>query len=174
MVPVLAAAAIVTFAAVLSLYLMVRSTWLQNRRFQFLSLFFGLDGRASFRLACVWLRLVLVAIFVVRFQTLNRLHYWMLVFPGILSAVTDKSLIKWAENLFWLTLQIIGMLVTNLVCRFVLNMSGGAVFVMIYIAMGLFVTLFSAYLFLNELSSISAQRSLDPHSVWAEEEEETN
>ena len=69
-------------------------------------------------------------------------------------------------SLLWLLLQLAGLVSVNLICGFIRDMAGSGGFILIYVAMGLFLILFSVYLFLNEINSISMQRDVDAEALW--------
>ena len=50
-------------------------------------------------------------------------------------------------------------------------MAGGVGFVLLYLVMGLFLALFSVYLFLNEVNTISVQRDVDAEQIWSQSAE---
>ena len=80
--------------------------------------------------------------------------------------ILEKKAARAMANLLWAMLDLLGLLSANLVCGYVLDMDGGMGFVLLYVAMGLFLALFNIYLFLNELDYISDQRSVDPEQIW--------
>lgn len=174
LVPVLAVGLAATVLAVVCLNVLGAKAWIRDRGFAVMGLFFGLDLRGRFRLASIWLRLVFVCYFLAAFRGMSTLHYWAVVVPGLLGAFLDVGLRKWVENLFWLGIQLLGLLSANMICRFVVDMAGGPVFLMIYIAIALFLVLLSVYLFLQELGSLSDHRKVDPREVWAREETESD
>lgn len=164
--PALIAAVVLTLAASLVLAVYVRGIWVQEKRFSLGGLFFGLGRTDSVRLSCAWLRLIFLIVFLLCFQKLELLHYEMLLIPSILFSVMEKKTARAAANLLWAMLDLLGLLSANLVCGYVLDMDGGLGFMLLYVAMGLFLALFNIYLFLNELDYISDQRSVDPEQIW--------
>ena len=73
--------------------------------------------------------------------------------------------------MFWLLLQFAGLLSVNLICGYIRDMAGGVGFVLLYLVMGLFLALFSVYLFLNEVNTISVQRDVDAEQIWSQSAE---
>lgn len=163
-----AAVALLTLLAAGVLWLLCRRAWVSDKPFRLLGLFFGLTGRGILRLACAWVKLLSVGVYVAAFQGLEPLHYSMVLLPGLICALADRPS-GWAEQLFWLSLQSGGLVAVNLLCRFIRNMNGGSIYVLIYTAMGIFLCLFSVYLFLNELTTISRHRKIDPEKTWPAE-----
>lgn len=164
--PALITAIVLTLAASIGLAAYVHGVWVQEKRFSLGGLFFGLDRTDAVRLSCAWLRLIFLLVFLICFQKLELLHYEMLLIPSILFSVTEKKLMRAGTNLLWAMLDLLGLLSANLVCGYVLDMNGGMGFVLLYVAMALFLALFNIYLFLNELDYISDQRSVDPEQIW--------
>ena len=137
-----------TAAALVFLLLYSRNVWVDSRRFRLAGLFFGMNGRCSLRLACVWLKLI------------------FLLITGGISALCAEGVKGRLGSLLWLLLQLAGLVSVNLICGFIRDMAGSGGFILIYVAMGLFLILFSVYLFLNELNSISMQRDVDAEALW--------
>lgn len=164
--PGLIAAAVATLAAFFVLLLLCRNTWVGEKGFRLVGIFFGLNGRGSVRLACAWLKLIFLLVFVLSFQKLTLLHYLMMALPGVILTLCGQGLSGRLRGFLWLLLQTAGLLSVNLVCGYIRDMSGGMGFLLLYIAMGLFLILFSLYLFLNELAGISAQRDVDARQIW--------
>lgn len=155
-----------TAAVLVFLLLYSRNVWVDSRRFRLAGLFFGMNGRCSLRLACVWLKLIFLLVFVLSFQKLSLLHYLTLLITGGISALCAEGVKGRLGSLLWLLLQLAGLVSVNLICGFIRDMAGSGGFILIYVAMGLFLILFSVYLFLNEINSISMQRDVDAEALW--------
>ncbi len=171
LLPCMTAAAVLTAIALVFLLLYSRNIWVDSHRFRLAGLFFGLNGRCSLRLACAWLKLIFLLVFVLGFQKLGLLHYLVFLIPGIISALCAGGIGGRISSLLWLVLQGVGLLSVNLICGYIRDLSGTAGFLLIYAAMGLFLILFSVYLFLNEVNSISVQRDVAAPQVWTQDEE---
>lgn len=169
--PALIAAVAATICAGLALTIYVHGAWVQEKRFALAGLFFGMGKRDSVRLSCVWIRLVFTLVFLIGFQKLDLLHYELFLLPGLLFILTEKKLTRAGTDLLWLALDLLGLLSANLVCGYVRDMDGGLGFLLLYIAMALFLVLFNIYLFLNELDHISDQRAVDPERIWGRKAE---
>ena len=165
------AAVVLTAAALAFLLLYSRNAWLDSRHFRTAGLFFGLNGRCCLRLACVWLKLLFVLMFVLGFQKLSLLHYLVLLIPGVVAALCADGFGGRIGSLLWLLLQMVGLVSVNLVCGYIRDLNGSGGFILIYAAMGLFLLLFSIYLFLNEVGSISMERDLDADRIWGRDGE---
>ncbi len=171
MVPSILAVLVLTVLALVVLLLTCHNSWVQDGNFRVAGLFFGMTAKGGLRLSCAWLKLIFLLVFIVGFQKLELLNYFMVLVPGLILALSDSSGKKILSGLAWLALQIAGLLATNLICGYIREFSAGIVFLLVYIAMGLFLAFFSIFLFLNELSDISGARDIDPRSVWNEEDE---
>ena len=164
--PAMIAAVASTLLALVVLLVCSKNVWLESRRFHLVGLFFGLNGRSSLRLACVWLKLIFLVVFVVGFQKLTLLHYLTFLLPGLIAALCGAGFFGRISSLFWLMLQAVGLISVNLICGYIRDLAGGVGFVLVYVAMGVFLVLFSVYLFLNEVNTISMQRDIDAERVW--------
>ncbi|MBS6398146.1 MAG: hypothetical protein KH452_13530 [Clostridiales bacterium] len=166
MLPGMIAAVAATLAALVILYVLCRTAWVPDKGFRLAGLFFGLDGRGAVQLACAWLKLIFLIVFVVGFQKLELLNYLMLLLPGLVLALSDRGVSRQGGSLLWLLLQMVGLVSANLICGYIRDMSGGLGFILLYVAMGLFLILFSVYLFLNDLAGISEGRDVDARQIW--------
>lgn len=164
--PGVIAAVVATLAALLILSLMSRGVWVSDRRFPLPSLFFSLEGKGVLRLACAWLKLIFLIVFLVSFQKMALIQYLMILFPGVLLAVLGGGPKQVLSGLFWFVLQMLGLTCANLVCGYIMDMSAGIGFLLIYIAISLFMILFSIYMFLLDLDSISGNRAVDASRIW--------
>ena len=173
MIPGLLTAVAATLAVLTVLMIFTRNVWVRDRRFHITGLFFGLSRAGSLKLACSWLKLIFVIVFIVGFQMLTLLQYMMLLIPGLLGALSGKGLGKGLGDLMWLALQLMGLVSTNLICGYIHEMAGGFAFILLYIVMGAFLSLFSIYLFLNEINTISASREVSAEEIWKGKQYET-
>ena len=171
LLPCMTAAVGLTAIALVFLLLYSRNVWVDSRRFRLAGLFFGLSVRCSLRLACAWLKLIFLLVFVLGFQKLSLLHYLMFLIPAIISALCADGIGGRISSLLWMALQTVGLLSVNLICGYIRDLSGTVGFLLIYAAMGLFLILFSVYLFLNEVNAISMQRDVAAPQVWTQDEE---
>ena len=64
-----------------------------------------------------------------------------------------------------------GLLAVNLICGYIKDMAGGAIFVVLYVIMGLFLAMFSVYLFLVELNTLSSGREVTAEQLAREQQE---
>ncbi len=163
-----------TMIALVVLSAMSRHAWVDQKRFSLPSLFFSLDGKGTLRLACTWLKLIFMVVFLVSFQKLVLIQYLMIVIPGGILVVLAGRVREVFSGLLWFALQLLGLLCSNLVCGYILDMDAGIEFLLIYIVIGVFEGLFSLYLFMLDLESISGSRIIDAHKTWriTEDEEE--
>ena len=130
-----------------------------------------MNRRCSLWLACAWLKLVFLLVFVLGFQKLVLMHYLMVLIPGLVAALCASGFRGRVGSLLWLLLQTAGLLSVNLICGYIRDLSGTEGFLLIYVVMGIFLLLFSVYLFLNEVNAISAQRDVDAEETWLHSDE---
>lgn len=164
--PYMLAAAALTAAALPVLLRLGRGLWVDQKRFRWMSLFLGLRTGECLRLACAWIKLLLLLAFLIGFQKLGVPHYMMLAVPGVLYAVSHRSPLQIPGRLFWLALELVALLSCNLICGYIHDMEAGIGFWLVYILMAIFTALFGGYLFLTELNDISAGRSADFEKKW--------
>lgn len=158
-IPAVIAAAAVTLLAVVITAIGVHGLWIDQRKFRWLGIFYGLSTSDCLHLACAWIELVLLAVFLISFRKLTAADYLLFLIPGGLYALQFKSLKKIPVRLLWLALEFVGLLSANLVCGYYHDMHGGLGFALVYVIMAVFMMLFGCYLFLTELSDISEGRS---------------
>lgn len=174
MLPALVTSAVMTLLAAAVLTRVCRHTWMGDKGFSISGLFFGLTGRGCLRLACAWLKLIFLVTFIAAFKKLTILGYGMFLLTGVMEALFAQTFIRKLSGMFWLVLQIAGLLSVNLICGYILDMYGGWIFYLIYGAMGLFLTLFGIYLFLLEVSDISDGRHVDAERIWGEQSKQSS
>jgi len=150
----------ITLAVTGVLSYLVRGLWINQKRFDWMGIFFELNKKDCVRLACSWQKFVLLLVFLVRFEKLTILSYLLILIPGLIYAVQIKKLHLLPGRLLWLFLELGGLLAANLVCGYFHDMKGGAAVILIYIFMSLFTILFGSYLLLTELGDLSKGRSV--------------
>ena len=171
MLPALAAAAALTLLAMPILMVLCRRAWVCDRGFRISGLFFGLTGKGIFCLSCAWLKLIFLLTFLVEFEKLTLLGYGMILFPGLMMALCAGTFLRKLSGIFWLFLQTAGLLSVNLICGYIRDMKSGPGLFLVYVAMGLFLALFSIYLFLLEVRTISDGRHVAAKQIWVETDE---
>lgn len=171
MLPQFAAAVVLTLLVLPLLAVFCRRSWVLDRGFCIGSLFFGLTGREILRLSCAWLRLIFLIVFIISFRKMSLLGYWSFLLPSLLTAICGETYPKKLSGFLWTALQTVGLLSANLICGYIIDMDGSIGFFIIYIAMGLFLSLLGIYLFLLELDGISRARFVEAEKVWGGEPE---
>lgn len=166
MLPEFAAVVVLTVLVLPPLTLLCNRTWVSDRGFCIGSLFFGLTGTEILRLSCAWLRLIFLLVFIISFKKMNLLGYWIFLLPSLIAALCGETYPKKLNGLLWTALQTAGLLSANLICGYILDMDGSIGFLIVYIAMGLFLSLLGIYLFLLELDGISLARFVEAKKVW--------
>ena len=148
-----------TTAALAALLLASRGLWVDQRRFQWLGLFFSLSTGDCVRLACAWVKLLMLLSLLAGFQKLEIAKYLLFLVPGVVYALWPRRLARLPGRLAWLSVEFAGLLSCGLICGYIRDMQAGLRYYLIYIAMALFTALFGLYIFLTELDDISNGRS---------------
>lgn len=157
-VPAAVATIVVTVAVVLCLSVLVAGLRFDQKRFRWLGLLYNLSILDCLRIACYWLNLVLVCIYMAAFRSLTSVDYLLLMIPGVLGAIRFHSLLRSLGNILWLGVELAALFSTNLVCGFIHEYSSGMGMLVLYVCMCLFTCLLQVFLFINSLSDISERR----------------
>ena len=156
--PAVLAVLVISTAVVLLLAFVSRNLWLDQKRFRWLGLFFDLSILDCLRLACSWLKLVLITIFLIAFRSLTALDILVVLVPGVLGALRFHSLRQTIGNLLWLAVEFAALISTNLVCGFIHTFNSGISMMAVYVCMALFTVLLAGFLFLTEIGDLSERR----------------
>ncbi len=167
--PYVIAVAAITLLLLPILLFLCRRLWVSQRRFRWLSLFFGLKASECVRVACSWIKLLLVLAYLIAFQKLSLIHYELLLIPGLLYVLSPWDWLRIPGRLLWLVLEMAGLLSCNLICGYIREMSSGLLFPAVYCLMAFLEGLFACYLFLTEINDISAGRALNLEREWKSE-----
>lgn len=161
--PAVLAVVVLTLAVFFVLFFQSNHLWVNQKRFRWVGIFFELTKAEAVRLACLWLKLALLIVYLIMFEPLTMTGYLLIVVPGLIHALWPKNIKKIPSRLLWLVVEMIGLISANLVCGFYQDTNAGAAMLVIYIFMSLFIALFGCYLFLTELNEISEGRSVQIH-----------
>lgn len=172
LVPYLLPATAVTLLAALVLAVMTNKLWVGDRSWKWLGLFFCLDGRQAVAFSCAWLKLLLMAVFLIAFRELEVLHYFTFAVPGIVMCIASGSVSAALSCFFWTFLEVWAIFAANLVCTYYLSISSNVWLMVVYIFMSIFVMLLGVYRFLMETEAVSAARKIRPEEVWGYENQE--
>lgn len=143
-----------------------RTVWVDQKRFRWLGLFLGLSGWDCLRLACAWIKLLLLISFLAAFRKLGTPHYLMFLAPGVLQCMSARGALRVPGRLVWFALELAALLSCNMVCGYIRDVTADTFFYLLYICMALFTALFGIYLFLTELNDISAGRGTNFEYEW--------
>lgn len=154
---------LVTMIVTAVLFVQVKGLWVDQKRFRWLGVFYGLDTRGLICLSCSWLKLMLLLALLVQFQKLDVSRCILFLIPALLYIMAAAGGRKVFGKLLWLAAEVVALVSTNLVCGFYHDVQRSAVFIAIYVFMALFTALLGIYLFLMELSDISEGRSANIH-----------
>ncbi len=166
--PELVAAVALTVLVLPPLTMLCKRSWVCDRGFKLAGLFFAMTAREILRLSCAWLRLIFLLVCIISFRKMDLLGYWIFVFPSTIAALCAGTWAGKLGGMIWTAMQTAGLLSANLVCGYILDMDGSIGFLIVYITMGVFLSLLGIYLFLLELDGISSSRSVQAEKVWGE------
>ena len=158
LLPIALAVLGLTTAAILILAGVSKKMNVEQKRFRWLGLFFDLSILDCIRLACSWLKLVLILVYLAAFQSLTAANLVLLLVPSILGAIRFHSVRNTVSNLLWLVVEFAAFISTNLVCGFIHTYNSGIGMIVVYICMAVFTALLAVFLFLTELGKISEGR----------------
>lgn len=166
LLPYMLAVAISSALLLPALLIMGRGLWVDRRRFRWMGLFLGLSRWDCVRLACAWIKLVLLISYLVAFRKMGVSHYLLFLVPGLVRCFTIRGLLRVPGRLGWLALEFVALLSCNMVCGYICDMDAGIFFYLLYACMALFSALFGIYLFLTELNDTSEGRDADLEYEW--------
>jgi hypothetical protein len=132
-----------------------RRTWLNKGSFSWLGIFYRQSYAGYVKLACAWVKLVLLITLLASYRALDASEYAAFLIPGLVYAALSRSFTAFVNKLLWLVLETAGLLACNTLCDFVIEMAPGVAFIVIYVMLSVFIAIFGLYLFLRELHSIS-------------------
>lgn len=147
-----------TTVAVLILAVISKKMKVDQKRFRWLGLFFNLSILDCLRIACSWIKLVLIAVYLVAFKSLVAGDIILILIPGIMGAIRFHSVRSTVSNILWLVVEFAALISTNLVCGFIHTFNSGIGMMAVYFCMAVFTVLLAVFLFLTELGDISERR----------------
>lgn len=166
LLPYMLAAVLPTAVLLPVLLLLGRGVWVNQRRFRWLGLFVGLGRWDCLRLACSWIKLLLLVSFLVIFRKLHAPHYLLFAVPGLLQCISSRRAWRVPGRLIWFALELAALLSCNMVCGYILDVNTDLYFRALYVCIALFTALFGFYLFLTELNDISEGRGTNLEYEW--------
>lgn len=160
-IPLLYVLLFLTALWVIVLSLMSRGLWLDRPAIRFVALFFELDTRGMVCLASSWCKLVLFILLVVNFQLYDLSYYLFLLVIGLPYCLFGGGFLRIFGRCFWMSLQMLGLLSTNILCGYIQQVRNTIPYMILYILLSGFFILFGIYLFLTELNDISTERRVN-------------
>lgn len=148
----------VSLIAFIILEPLCRKMWPNNRSFKWLGILYHLKTGGRIRLACCWIKLILLITYLIMFQELDGQKYIMFLIPGLIYAFDLKHSKRIPGRIFWVLIETVGLFTASIVSGYIHDMRPGIVFTFIYIAIAIFLGLFGIYLFIAELDEISSVR----------------
>jgi hypothetical protein len=135
-----------------------RRTWLNKASFAWVGLFYRQSAAGCLRIACVWLKLLMLLIPLADGRMLGAADYLMLILPGLVYAALSKSAASVAGKIMWTASEAVGLLAVNIFRAYIAEMDPGPAFTLVYAMLSVFMGVFGVYLFLREIHAISAAR----------------
>ena len=161
-VPGIIIAVIITSAVMVFLLSLSGRLWINQKRFNVLGVFYGLGGYNTIRLSCVWIKLILVIVYIVSFRELTTLHFFVFILISLISAIDIRAPRKILKNIIWILIELAGLLAVNMVCAYMRSFSYISVQLWtVYISFGILMILLEIYLFLNSVETISTERKIN-------------
>ena len=114
--PAVFSVVLVTTVATGILALLARNLWIDQKRFRWLGLFMDMSVLDCVRMACSWLKLVLIVVYLVFFRSLTAVDLLLFLVPGIIAAVRFHNFRHTIGNILWLVVEFAALFSTNLVC----------------------------------------------------------
>lgn len=157
-IPSFITSVIATVAVLLLLAALTVKLDVEDRRYYLMSIFVELRIRDAFYLAFAWFKLITLITYLFSFKSLTAFHYVVFLIPGVLYCIQPGNLKKLPVCVGWLAVEFAGLLSSNLVISYYLEMSGQNTVLIIYIILAVAMTAFGIYRFFYELEEVSDLR----------------
>lgn len=148
-----------TLVVFLPLGILGRRTWVNRKTFTWVCLFFDMTPFDMARLSCSWVRMIVVITFMCSFQSLDLIQYMLFVLCALVHIVLSKGLFSAVTKLLWSLLQLIGLFSASMICGYLALLEAPVHYWFAYGLLCAFMILFSLYLFIIEINTVSLGRS---------------
>jgi hypothetical protein len=149
---------IATIAVAVILIPLCRRTWLNKASFSWLGVFCYQPDAGYVRIACAWIKLIILIVLLTWNRVLGLTDYLMLILPGLLYAALSKSPTAFVGKFAWTALETVGLFAANILCGYIIEMNPEIGYTIIYVMLSVFIGIFGVYLFLRELHAVSTER----------------
>ena len=158
LVPYIAILLVVTIITYWMIAIKGRKIWMNDQGFGYLSIFFNMNFFSAIKLSCVWLKFLLILMFIIGFQPLGVIHYLFILVPCILMIFISTNLMELINHIINTFIQAAGLVALNILCSYILEFEFEVVYIVAYIFIAILVILYSVYIFISELDAISLGR----------------
>ena len=158
LVPYIAILLVVTIITYWMIAIKGRKIWMNDQGFGYLSIFFNMNFFSAIKLSCVWLKLLLIMMFIIGFQPLGVIHYLFILVPCILMVFISTDLMELINHIINTCIQAAGLVALNILCSYILEFEFEVVYIVAYVFIAILVILYSIYIFISELDAISLGR----------------
>ena len=158
LVPYIAILLVVTIITFWMIAIKGSKIWMNDQGFGYLSIFFNMNFFSAIKLSCVWLKLLLIMMFIIGFQPLGVIHYLFILVPCILMIFISTDLMELINHIINTCIQAAGLVALNILCSYILEFEFEVVYIVAYVFIAILVILYSIYIFISELDAISLGR----------------
>ena len=153
-----AVTAAATAVALAWLGVVARRTWVNKRRFDFTAIFFELNRWSCVRLACSWVKLVLVLSYFLVLGRIGAGHYLLLLIPCVMYSVEPLRWYRTPVNLLSSLATAAGVLIASVLQSYIRDMELGFLSKVACVSLCVLIAVYAVYLFVTELNNISQER----------------
>lgn len=137
-----------------------KGIWFGKKNFEQFGLFVELHSSLALKLACLWIKLIVVCYYLLSFTQLEVIHYIFLIVPCIIILIFSFSVMEFITHFFGIVIQFIGVLAANILCSYIMQFEMKISYVFIYVLIAMILILYSVYIFITEVDFVSARRSV--------------
>ncbi len=159
LLPCVYAVVIATAVLMIPLSILGGRTWVNQAGFGWLSVFYDMRVADVARLSCAWIRMVIVIVMLAMVTPLVLAQYLLFIFCVIVHMLLSIRFVDFLNMAFWAMLQMMGLVSTSLICGYMQLIIVPNTFWFLYGLLCVFMGVFSLYLFLMEVNTVSLRRS---------------
>ena len=148
-----------------------RGLWFNKKNFNYYSIFVELNPTLAVKLACVWIKLLIIVFYMIGFRQLEAIHYIFLLIPCIGILLINVNIVEVFTHAVSMVVQIIGILAANILCSYIRTFELKVTYLVIYILIAILIILYSVYIFFTEIDLVSSRRSIKLEKIDEAREE---
>lgn len=149
-----------------------KGLWFNKKSFDYFGIFMELNSALAVKLACVWIKLLIICFYVIAFTSLEAIHYVFLFVPCIGILLINFNVVEAFTHVVSIMIQLVGVLAANILCGYIREFELKATYVSIYVLIAILVIVYSIYIFITELDLVSSRRSIKIEKKRPAREEE--